>query len=140
MEVALQSDGPVVFGWGGGPGMSAGVKFTVIAVAVLGIVSTPLFWLLDGPGSGQLAAAAVQAATAIAALVWAVLHRPAGPDREPGDAAVDTGKAQATGGGQASTGVRRPGGAGSGSARAERTGDATAEGPGSTSTTGVDHS
>lgn len=120
--------------------MAAGVKFTVIVVAVLGIVSTPLFWLLDGPGAGQLAAAAVQAATAIAALVWAVLHRPAGPDRGPEDAVVDTGKAQATGGGRASTGVRRPGGAGSGSARVERTGDASAEGSGSTSTTGVDYS
>jgi hypothetical protein len=58
----------------------------------------------------------------------------------PGDVAADTGHARATAGGRASTGVVRPGGAGSGSATAERTGDATADGTGSRASTGVDYS
>lgn len=58
----------------------------------------------------------------------------------PVDTAVDTGSAQATGGGTASTGVVRPGGGGSGSATAQRTGDAVADGAGSRASTGVDHS
>ncbi|MFJ5927030.1 hypothetical protein ACIQF6_31010 [Kitasatospora sp. NPDC092948] len=56
----------------------------------------------------------------------------------PVDRAADTGAAHATDGGRASTGVVRPGGAGSGSATAERTGDATAHGAGSRANSGVD--
>lgn len=55
----------------------------------------------------------------------------------PVDTAVDTGVAQATGGGTASTGVVRLGGTSSGSATAERTGDAVANGTESKSNTGV---
>jgi hypothetical protein len=51
---------------------------------------------------------------------------------------VDTGKAKATGGATATTGIRRP--AGSGAGTAERTGDATADGPGSKANTGIDYS
>ncbi|MGW7637451.1 hypothetical protein [Streptomyces decoyicus] len=46
---------------------------------------------------------------------------------------------EGTGGGAAHTGVRRPGGAGTESAKAERTGDATADGPGSSAVTGIDY-
>lgn len=122
--------------------MSQGWKITVIVAAAAGVVSTPLVWLLDSPNTGQLVGATVQAATGIAALVWALLQRPPAPAPvpRPADLAVDTGKADGTDGGTAHTGVRRPGGAGTGSAKAERTGDATAHGPGSSAGTGVDYS
>ncbi|PWJ02152.1 hypothetical protein DKG34_40270 [Streptomyces sp. NWU49] len=113
-------------------------KIAVVVVAVAGIVSTPLVWLLDDPDTGQLVGASVQAAAGIAALLWAMFqHAPPAPG--PQDTAVDTGAAEATGGASARTGVRRPGGAGSGSARVERTGDATAHGPGSSANTGIDY-
>lgn len=122
--------------------MSHGWKITVMVAAAVGVVSTPLVWLLDSPDAGQLVGASVQAATGIAALVWALLQRPPVPAPVPGlaDLAVDTGKAEGTGGGTAISGVRRPGGAGTGSAKAERTGDAIAQGPGSSANTGVDYS
>ncbi|WP_280722006.1 hypothetical protein [Kitasatospora sp. MAA4] len=58
----------------------------------------------------------------------------------PVDTVIDSGASTASGGGRASTGVLRPGGAGGGSATAQRTGDATAEGAGSRASTGVDYS
>lgn len=121
--------------------MSRGGKITIIVAAVIGIVSTPLFWLLNNPDTGQLVGASVQAATGIAALVWAMLQGPPAPTSapEPADVATATGSAKTTGGGTAYTGVRRPRGAGTGSAKAERTGDATADGPGSSASTGVDY-
>ncbi|MFB7211902.1 hypothetical protein [Streptomyces sp. NPDC056255] len=109
----------------------------MVAAAVL-TISTPFFWLLDKPDTGQLVAASVQGATGIAALAWALIQSPAGP--QPGAAAVDTGKARATRGGRASSGVRGPQGAGNGPVRAERTGDATADGSGSSASTGIDFS
>ncbi len=54
----------------------------------------------------------------------------AGPDR-----VEDSGAAEASGGGQATTGVDAAGG--SGPAQVVRSGDATAHGPGSTATTGI---
>lgn len=110
----------------------------MVAALVL-TASTPFFWLLDTPDTGQMVAASVQGATGIAALVWALVQSPA-TAQQAGVVASDTGKAQASGGGQASTGVRRPRDAPSGPVRAERTGDATAEGPDSTASTGVDQS
>ncbi|MGW2027388.1 hypothetical protein [Streptomyces decoyicus] len=122
--------------------MSHGWKITVMVAAAAGVVSTPLVWLLDSPDTGQLVGATVQAATGIAALVWALMQRPPDPTPVPGlaDLAVETGNADGTDGGTAHTGVRRPGGAGTGSAKAERTGNATAQGPGSSAGTGVDYS
>jgi hypothetical protein len=38
-------------------------------LAVAGVASTPLVWLLDGPSAGQMAGACVQAAVGIGALV-----------------------------------------------------------------------
>ncbi|MGW1620980.1 hypothetical protein [Streptomyces sp. NPDC002172] len=49
--------------------VSPGVEFEIMVAGGLEIVSTPLYWLLDGPGTGQLAAACVQGATGIVALV-----------------------------------------------------------------------
>jgi hypothetical protein len=118
--------------------MSRRRKITAMVAAVVLTVSTPFFWLLDSPDTGQLVAASVQGATGIAALVWALMQSSATP--QPGVVVVDTGKAKATDGGRASTGVRRPQDAGSGAIRAERTGHATADGPDSSASTGIDFS
>jgi hypothetical protein len=121
-------------------------KIVIGVTAGAGIALTPLYWLLSGPDAGQLVAGSVQCATGIIALAWAVFVPSAAPSATRdhpavggGDSAVNTGKAQAIGGGRAVTGVRRPPGAGSRSARAERTGDASARGPGSTASTGIDY-
>lgn len=123
-------------------------KIVIGVIAGAGIAMTPLYWLLGGPDVGQLVAGSVQCATGIIALAWAVFVPPATPsstgDRlaavaEAGDSAVNTGKALASGGGRAVTGVRRPPGAASRPARAERTGDASARGPGSVASTGIDY-
>jgi hypothetical protein len=113
-------------------------KVVIGVVAGAAVVLTPLYWLLGGPDVGQLVAGSVQCATGIIALAWAVFV-PSAPQPTARDSAVSTGRAQAAGGGRAVTGVRRPPGAGSGSAKAERTGDATAHGPGSTASTGIDY-
>ncbi|MFD6182936.1 hypothetical protein [Streptomyces goshikiensis] len=117
--------------------MSQGWKTTVIVLAVVGIVSTPLVWLLGGPDGGQLVGASIQAGVGIVALLWAVFQHPA--DRTD-DAAVHTGEAQASGGGTAVTGVKRRKGRGSGSAKATRTGKATGTGEGSSASSGIDYS
>ncbi|MEU0603987.1 hypothetical protein ABZ484_38095 [Streptomyces sp. NPDC006393] len=117
--------------------MSRGWKITVIVVAAVGIVSTPLIWLLDSPDAGQLAGASVQAAVGIAALVWALFQTPGG---RTDDTVVHSGQARASRGGRAVTGVRRPRGRGNGSAKTERTGDATADGDGSSAVSGIDYS
>ncbi|MFE4089074.1 hypothetical protein [Streptomyces sp. YIM B13502] len=121
--------------------MSPGWKMTIVVVAAAAIVSTPLLWLLDDPDTGQLVGASVQAATGIAALVWAMFQSsPPTPSPRADDVAVDTGKGKSTAGGSTQTGVRRPNGAGNGSAQVERTGDATADGSGSSASTGIDYS
>ncbi|MFB6626326.1 hypothetical protein ACFCWD_19010 [Streptomyces sp. NPDC056374] len=116
--------------------MSQGWKYTVIVLAAVGVVSTPLIWLLNSPDAGQLTGASVQAAAGIAALVWALLQRPA---TRSDDVVVRTGQAQADGGGTAVSGIKRPQGQGGGSAKAERTGSATADGGGS-AVSGIDYS
>jgi hypothetical protein len=116
-------------------------KVAVVVVAVAGIVSTPLVWLLNSPDTGQLVGASIQGAVAVAALVWALFQQPQQPPAPTAaDVVMDTGEARATRGGWASTGVRRPGGARGGTARAQRTGQATAQGPGSSASTGIDYS
>jgi hypothetical protein len=124
--------------------VSRRLKIVIGVIAGAGIALTPLYWLLGGPDAGQLVAGSVQCATGIIALAWAVFvpsARPSATEDDPatGDSAVNTGKAQAVGGGRAVTGVRRPPGAGSRPARVERTGDASARGPGSTASTGIDY-
>ncbi|KOT90421.1 hypothetical protein ADK86_26310 [Streptomyces sp. NRRL F-5755] len=99
----------------------------------------PLFWLLGSPGAGEFAGASVQAATGVAALLWAVLS---GPPQRAGmrDEARRTGAAVARGGGLAVPGIRRPGGRGDTSAIVEGTGSSTASGRGSTAVSGIDYS
>lgn len=110
--------------------MTQGRKIAVIVLAALGVVSTPLIWLLDSPGAGQLAGASIQVAVGVAALVWALFQRL--PSAGPADRAIRTG--EANGGGL--TGIKRPSGRGHGSATAERTGKAS----GKNSVTGIDYS
>ncbi|MCX4769882.1 hypothetical protein OG493_09330 [Streptomyces sp. NBC_01285] len=124
--------------------MSRTWRITVGVIAALGIASTPVVWLLDGPGAGQFIGATVQAGTGIAAAFWTWRQGRSGPDPVTAtplsDTAIDTGEAKATSGGSARTGVRRPRAAGDGTARAVRTGDATADGRGSSASTGIDYS
>ncbi|WP_329560211.1 hypothetical protein OG711_22765 [Streptomyces uncialis] len=116
--------------------MTRAWKVTVIVLGAAGVVSTPLIWLLDGPGAGQLVGASVQAGAGVMALVWALFQRSGdGPD----DSATRTGTADASGGGTAVTGIRRPQGRGGRAAKAEDTGNATASGAGSSAVTGIDY-
>lgn len=115
--------------------MSGGRRAAVTVAAVLVIVSTPAFWLFDGPDTGQLVGASVQAATGVGALVWAWLQ----PGAEARDIAVRTGRAEASGGGRAHTGIRRRGAGGSRAARVQQSGDAVARGRGSSAGTGIDY-
>ncbi|WP_199922697.1 hypothetical protein [Streptomyces sp. NRRL S-87] len=101
-----------------------------MVLAAVGVLSTPLIWLLDDPDAGQLAGATVQAAVGVAALVWAVFQRPS--PTGPADRASRTGRAERGG----ASGIRRPGGRGRGSATADRTGDAS----GRNSVSGIDYS
>lgn len=112
-------------------------KIVIMAVGAVGVASTPLFWQLSGPDAGEFVGASIQAGTGVLALIapW-VLPWKSGPV----DTARNTGRARGSGGGAASTGVRRPGGTGSGAASATDTGDATAHGSGSSASTGVDYS
>ncbi|WP_172386298.1 hypothetical protein [Streptomyces sp. MNP-20] len=109
--------------------MTQGWKMAVVVLAAVGVVSTPLIWLLNSPGAGELAGASIQGAVGIVALVWAVLQHP--PSVGPTDRAVRTGKASRGG----VSGIRRPGGRGRGRATAERTGEASGE----NSVSGVDY-
>jgi hypothetical protein len=120
-----------------------GWKVTVMVLAVVGVVSTPVVWLLDGPGAGQMAGACVQAAVAIAALVWA-MFQPGGGRAEatvtgsgPAEATVTgSGPAEATGAARAVTGIRRR--EGRGPARVENSGRATARDAGSSAVSGIE--
>lgn len=120
--------------------VSRGGKVAVLVIAGTGVAATPLYWLLGSPDAGQIVAASIQSATGIAALAWTMTTSPDPLPPTPTDAALTTGSARATNGATSSTGVRRPHGAGAGSAKAEHTGDAIADGPGSHASTGVDYS
>lgn len=67
--------------------MSRRKKIIIVSVAVALTVSTPFFWLLDTPDTGQLVAASVQGATGVIAPMWALVHAPDSPpcvmDRQP---------------------------------------------------------
>ncbi|WP_175647790.1 hypothetical protein [Streptomyces cyaneochromogenes] len=117
--------------------MTQGWKITIILVALAAVVSTPLVWLTNGPDAGQLVGAAVQAAAGISAFVWALFQHPA---ERPRDEAVDTGAARAGDSGTASTGIKRPGGRGRWTAKVKKTGNSTANGPGSKASSGIDYS
>jgi hypothetical protein len=114
--------------------MSRGRKIAVTVAAVAVIVSTPAVWLLDGPDAGQLVGASVQSATGVCALVWAWIQ----PATRAQDTATRTGRAEAHGGGEAHTGIRRRHGD-SGAACVEQSGEAIARGQGSRAGTGIDY-
>ncbi|MEV5238534.1 hypothetical protein AB0K89_05400 [Streptomyces cinnamoneus] len=117
--------------------MSHRWKITVIVVAVAAIVSTPLVWLLGSPNAGQLAGASIQAATGIAALLWAVLASPPAP-APARDVVRRTGAAEAKDGGLAVAGIKHPEGSGGTSALVEDMGPSTAHGQGSSAVSGVE--
>lgn len=111
-------------------------RTALVAAGAVATASTPVVWLWGDPDTGQMVGASVQAGIGIATLLVPVLW---GRDRTGGQAeAVGTGKAVASGGGSANSGVRLGGDTEGMSARAERTGDATAEG-GGTANSGVTH-
>ncbi|MEV4436643.1 hypothetical protein [Streptomyces sp. NPDC049585] len=89
--------------------MSHRWKITAIVVTVAAIVSTPLIWLLGSPDAGQLAGTSAQAATGVAALLWAVLSGPPAPGRAR-DVARRTGRSEATDGGHAVSRIARAAG------------------------------
>ncbi|MCX5357265.1 hypothetical protein OG864_00495 [Streptomyces sp. NBC_00124] len=114
--------------------MSHGRRVTVAVAAVAVIVSTPAFWLFDGPNAGQLTGASVQGATGVCALLWAWIQ----PAARARDTVTRTGRAEAYGGGEAHTGIRRRHG-GSGAGSVEQSGEASARGQGSRAGTGIDY-
>ncbi|MFI1177622.1 hypothetical protein [Streptomyces melanogenes] len=116
--------------------MTQGWKITVMVLAAAAVVSTPVFWLLGSPDTGQLAGACVQAGAGVAALVWALFQH---PRHDMGDTAVRTGDAEACGGARAVAGIRRLAGRGGGTARVEGSGKATADGQDSTAISGIDY-
>ncbi|MBB5940340.1 hypothetical protein [Streptomyces zagrosensis] len=112
----------------------------IMTSAAVAIVSTPLYWLLGGPDSGELAAASVQGTTGVIALAWSLLTSLAATEpHAPGgaDTATVTGRASAVNGGRAVTGVLRGRRTDAASARVEKSGDATAQGPDSVACSGV---
>lgn len=120
----------------GGGSVTRGWKITVVVLAAVAILSTPLFWLLGSPDAGQLVGASIQVAAGVAALVWALLQRPAS---RMDDAAVRTGAVQASGSARAVTGIGRRQGHGGGTASVQDTGHATAAGEGSSAVSGIDY-
>ncbi|WSW18976.1 hypothetical protein OG277_41745 [Streptomyces phaeochromogenes] len=118
--------------------MPNGAKAGVFVLAIAGIVSTPLVWLLNGPGPGALVGASVQGTVGIAALVWALWQGAAGAG--PHDEVIRGGEAISRQGGTAVSGIRRPRGRGHGDATVRASGKATAVGEGASAVTGVDYS
>lgn len=116
--------------------MPQGWKLVVAVIAAAAIVATPLVWLLGSQGTGEIVGASIQAGTGVIALVWAIFSG-GGQQR---DEAVGTGEVRASDGGRAHSGIRRPGGRGMRGARVENTGNATADGTGSSAGTGIDYS
>ncbi|MFJ4776232.1 hypothetical protein [Streptomyces sp. NPDC088762] len=126
--------------------MSRTWKAAAIVLALAGMGSTPLVWVLDGSDAGQLTGASIQAAVGVAALIWALLQPSAHGTGRTGrvsgteDTALRTGSADASGGASAVSGIRRrPGQGDSGSAKAEDTGNTTATGDNSRAVSGIDY-
>jgi len=118
-----------------------GLKVVVGVGAGVLVVASPLAYIFGSAGIGDVVSASVIAGTAVAALavsLWPGRSDAPTGDRASGEAvATRTGGARAGTGGEANTGVlgrwspRR-------AVRAERTGDAVAEGPGARANTGID--
>ncbi|MEU2563665.1 hypothetical protein ABZ626_30700 [Streptomyces longispororuber] len=109
--------------------MTQGWKIAVVVLAAAGIVSTPLVWLLNSPGAGELSGASVQGTVGIVTLVWALFQH--SPPAGTTDRALRTGRAVRGG----VSGIKRPGGRGRGRATAQRTGEAS----GGNSVSGIDY-
>lgn len=118
--------------------MTSGMRIAVGTAGAIGMAAAPVVWWLNGPGTAQTATAVVQGIVGIATLLWAVLHHP--PASGPVDKVNASGKAKGTYGATAVSGIKQTRGRRSGSATAARTGDATADGPGSSAVSGIDYS
>ncbi|MDT3395338.1 hypothetical protein RKE29_01515 [Streptomyces sp. B1866] len=121
--------------------ISKGKMAAIVAAAAAAIVSTPLYWLLGGPDTGQLVAASLQGATGVFALAWALLTSPVAPEPVPRDVTdvvvKDGGSASASGGGTAISGALLRNGAVREPIWVEKSGHATAEGAQSTACSGI---
>ncbi|WP_405013963.1 hypothetical protein [Kitasatospora sp. NBC_01539] len=115
--------------------MSRTPRIAVIATATAAVVSTPAVWLLDGPGPGQFVGASVQAATGVAALLWAMLRDRPAPAAH--DTVEHTGDAVAVDGGNALTGFSGPADRSTGPSVTRHTGATRAEGAGSVANSGT---
>ena len=106
------------------------IAFGVLAVGLVAYLA------VVGLDKADKLASCVGAVVALLALATPyLLPPPEGAPMADPDRVEDSGTAKATGGGQATTGVDITGD--SGPAQVIRSGDATADGPGSTATTGV---
>lgn len=119
-----------------------GRRLVLVSGAVVLAVASPLAFTLGSADVGGAVSASVIAATAVAALVvplWPSHAEGAEPGGEASGGAVarKTGLARAGGGANANSGVRRRRGSG-GQVRAEHTGPAIAEGPGSHANSGAE--
>jgi len=124
--------------------VAPGRKVVLAVGAAVLAVTSPLAYTVAPAGVGDAVSASVIAATAIAALAVPLWPGRSDGTKPSNDASRDavaarTGRAKATSGGKANTGVWRRRGAG-GAARVEYTGDADAQGQGSRANTGVKES
>lgn len=120
----------------------SGRGLVLVSGAVVLAVASPLAFTLESAEVGDTVSASVIAATAVAALVvslWPSRTDGAEPGGEASGGAVArrTGLARAGRGADANSGARRRRGSG-GQVRAEHTGPAIAEGPGSHANSGAE--
>jgi hypothetical protein len=105
------------------------LAMTCLAVSVLCVLFSVMQW--DQANRVATVVSAVSAVAAVGVGVWAALAGPSAPIR-----VTRAGLATATGGGRATSGVRaKPGASG---IVVEKTGEAKADGDGSSATSGVD--
>ena len=117
-------------------------KVVLVGGAVVLAVGSPLAFALGPAGVGDAVSASIIAATAVAALTVPLWPSRSGSPEPGGEAAADvvakkTGTAMASGGGDANSGVRGRRGT-RGTLRAEDTGKAVADGPGSRANSGAE--
>lgn len=120
----------------------SGRGLVLVGGAVVLAVASPLAFTLGSAEVGDTVSASVIAATAVAALVVSLWPSRTGGTEPGGEAsggavARNTGRAQASGGADANSGARRRRASG-GQVRAEHTGPAIAEGPGSRANSGAE--
>jgi len=122
-------------GGGGVPRRSAWWVWAGRIVFALIVVGLVVYFATVGLDRADKLASSISLVVALLALAAPYLLPPPGVSGSEPDRVEDTGDARATAGGQANTGLRTPDTGRS--AQATRTGDATADGPGSAANTGI---